>query len=548
MAKFIGNRCIPTPEGKWDKTKEYLGLSVVLDEKTGDSYTSKKVVPAGTELTNKDYWALSGQYNAQMALIKLQLEAMQNIPEGGTTADAALENIRIGADGTEYATPGDAVRGQVGALSEEIAGIEDKFVIKECFATIKDFTEIGYWVDDKHGNVIANTTDVSTLRYSKVLPGGTYTFGMCRAVLSYTKDSVTGSISQLSATDGNKQITISMKNEFTLYITCGPQAAYRSFLLVNDNVLPTQVTEKGIYETSVLGINLTELKNAIEKVSSSITTHNTITVSKEGNGDYTDIVSAVNAVKKRGDSSLTNQYDIHIFDGTYDIIEELGGKTFLDKITDISSNSSGLVLPNGVNLIGTEAGTVVIKGEIPLEYATLTNTTKISTINVMNGNILKNITITARNMRYAVHDETGNYPLYRAVRKLENCNIIHYGNADGLWESTKAYACGTGLNKGIYRFINCIFKSKKTAFSMHNNRNQPANDILIDGCEFITGSKTALYFSSLGENTEQNVVHIKTMYTNGDFKLQFETSDITAFKAWEIRNYTKYEYIDAYGN
>lgn len=66
MAKFKGNRCIPTAEGKWDKTKEYLGLSVVLDEKTGDSYTSKKVVPSGTELTNKDYWALSAVYNAQL--------------------------------------------------------------------------------------------------------------------------------------------------------------------------------------------------------------------------------------------------------------------------------------------------------------------------------------------------------------------------------------------------------------------------------------------------------------------------------------------------
>lgn len=151
MAKFKGNRCIPTAEGKWDKTKEYLGLSVVLDEKTGDSYTSKKVVPAGTELTNKDYWALSGQYNAQMALIKLQLEAMQNIPEGGTTADAALENIRIGADGTEYATPGDAVRGQVGALSEEIDEFKND-TFEKYFSKIDVLTENFTHIDNVYVN------------------------------------------------------------------------------------------------------------------------------------------------------------------------------------------------------------------------------------------------------------------------------------------------------------------------------------------------------------------------------------------------------------
>lgn len=165
MAKFKGNRCIPTAEGKWDKTKEYLGLSVVLDEKTGDSYTSKKVVPAGTELTNKDYWALSGQYNAQMALIKLQLEAMQNIPEGGTTADAALANIRIGADGTEYATPGDAVRGQVAALSEEIAGIT------EAAEMIPIEIKNGYYGNDAWTDSTTYTTkiyDVSELSKVKV--------------------------------------------------------------------------------------------------------------------------------------------------------------------------------------------------------------------------------------------------------------------------------------------------------------------------------------------------------------------------------------------
>lgn len=49
-----------------------------------------------------------------------QIAEMQKIPEGGTTADAALNDIKIGYDGTTYQTPGEAVRGQVGSLSEDI--------------------------------------------------------------------------------------------------------------------------------------------------------------------------------------------------------------------------------------------------------------------------------------------------------------------------------------------------------------------------------------------------------------------------------------------
>ena len=67
MPKYNTGRCIPVCEGVHSKEKSYLNLSVVLNQSTGDSYTSKKKVPIGIELNNVDYWALSGQYNTQIA-------------------------------------------------------------------------------------------------------------------------------------------------------------------------------------------------------------------------------------------------------------------------------------------------------------------------------------------------------------------------------------------------------------------------------------------------------------------------------------------------
>lgn len=65
MARYIGARYIPLLMGEHDKTKEYEHLSVVTHE--GNSYTSKRAVPVGVELTNSKYWMLSGNFNAQIS-------------------------------------------------------------------------------------------------------------------------------------------------------------------------------------------------------------------------------------------------------------------------------------------------------------------------------------------------------------------------------------------------------------------------------------------------------------------------------------------------
>lgn len=48
----------------WDKTKTYEPLTIVYYQ--GNSYTSRQSVPAGVNITDTTYWALTGNYNAQI--------------------------------------------------------------------------------------------------------------------------------------------------------------------------------------------------------------------------------------------------------------------------------------------------------------------------------------------------------------------------------------------------------------------------------------------------------------------------------------------------
>lgn len=48
----------------WDNTKTYEPLTIVYHQ--GNSYTSRQSVPAGVDITDTTYWALTGNYNAQI--------------------------------------------------------------------------------------------------------------------------------------------------------------------------------------------------------------------------------------------------------------------------------------------------------------------------------------------------------------------------------------------------------------------------------------------------------------------------------------------------
>ena len=155
MPKYVGNRCIPMPMGNWDKNKEYENLSVVLAS-NGNSYTSKKNVPKGIELSNTEYWAISSRFNAQLEVQKQRIDNIVALPDGSTTGDAELTDIRVGADGVTYNTAGTAVREQVSSLKEDLGNQINivSEITKSTFSQVSDTVIGGYTIAEGINNAV----------------------------------------------------------------------------------------------------------------------------------------------------------------------------------------------------------------------------------------------------------------------------------------------------------------------------------------------------------------------------------------------------------
>lgn len=67
----------------WDKTKTYEPLTIVYHQ--GNSYTSRQSVPAGVDIADTTYWALTGNYNAQIEQYRKETASkLSNVTTDGT--------------------------------------------------------------------------------------------------------------------------------------------------------------------------------------------------------------------------------------------------------------------------------------------------------------------------------------------------------------------------------------------------------------------------------------------------------------------------------
>ena len=131
VTQYIGSRYVPMLADpiEWSSANAYEPLTIVLYQ--GNSYTSRQAVPVGVAITNEDFWACTGNYNAQIeayrqevARIAGQLSTIETTAgTAASDAQSALAKIGTGFDSTDTVRAAvDAINTLIGTLP---AGVVD---------------------------------------------------------------------------------------------------------------------------------------------------------------------------------------------------------------------------------------------------------------------------------------------------------------------------------------------------------------------------------------------------------------------------------------
>ena len=196
-------------------------------------------------------------------------------------------------------------------------------------------------------------------------------------------------------------------------------------------------------------------------------------------GDYATFTDMLVALK----DDLAEKI-VYVNPGIYDIYNEMGGAAYLASLADTASSLNWRdvchVVPPNTTIIGI--------GEVQLNWLpdasdVPNNAVKVlfSPLNTSGNCRIENITINAKNCRYALHDETSNKAqYYSAKHEYINCKIY----ADG----TNAIGSGHCRNQTLI-FENCVFESSSDNSVFMHDWPSPANgksNIIFENC-VVTG-------------------------------------------------------------
>ena len=99
VTQYIGSRYVPlfADPIEWSAENTYEPLTIVLHE--GNSFTSKQAVPKGIALDNEEFWAETGNFNAQIEQYRREtaaaLDAANDAMDAVEALSMSLEDIKV---------------------------------------------------------------------------------------------------------------------------------------------------------------------------------------------------------------------------------------------------------------------------------------------------------------------------------------------------------------------------------------------------------------------------------------------------------------------
>lgn len=134
VTQYIGARYVPlfADPMQWDSTKTYEPLTIVYNG--GNSYTSRQYVPAGIQIDDEAYWALTGNYNAQIEQYRAEVarhDGRIKVVEADTaqlktdTAQLKTDVSKLKTDTAQLDTDLTKTKADVSKNATDIASIDD---------------------------------------------------------------------------------------------------------------------------------------------------------------------------------------------------------------------------------------------------------------------------------------------------------------------------------------------------------------------------------------------------------------------------------------
>ena len=103
VTQYIGARYVPlfADPLEWNISTAYEALTIVYHQ--GNSYTSRQAVPSGIDISNGDYWAITGNYNAQIEQYRREVQAFD---ERITALETQIAALKAGSTYSDIAAKG----------------------------------------------------------------------------------------------------------------------------------------------------------------------------------------------------------------------------------------------------------------------------------------------------------------------------------------------------------------------------------------------------------------------------------------------------------